>query len=98
MKFKREHKYVDLHHEERLYKEVVYDTRPGLELEDNVPKLNYLKKAGTSKVRNSFEYAKEIYEYAVPPEHKRKLDNVPNIHETDNMKDPYAYMKTATPE
>ena len=30
MKFKREHKYDLEHYEERLYKEVVYDTRPEL--------------------------------------------------------------------
>ena len=28
MKYKREHKYELQQHEERLYKEVIYDTRP----------------------------------------------------------------------
>jgi hypothetical protein len=56
LKYKREHKYELQQHEERLYKEVVYDTRP-----QNVPRyeeehrfMNPLKRAnkGGTRIRN----------------------------------------------
>lgn len=56
MKYKREHKYTLQQHEERLYKEVVYDTRPGNlpSYEQEFRAANPLKKAGRggTRIRN----------------------------------------------
>lgn len=44
MKFKREHKYELLKHEEQLYKEVMYDMRPEKAENDEIVSMNPLKK------------------------------------------------------
>jgi hypothetical protein len=63
MRYKREHKYVTKNHEERLYKEVVYDTRPGnlATEEEEFRFMNPLKRAskGGVGIRNINESAQQ---------------------------------------
>mgnify|MGYP000509949047 CR=1 FL=1 len=61
MKFKREHKYEVKMHEERLYKEVVYDTRVNASEVEEKLIMNPLKKArrgGSGRIRNLVETAR----------------------------------------
>ena len=60
MRFKREHTYKLEMYEERLYKEVVYDTRQNLDTHEVKVLANPLKKARVpSKYRNMTELAQE---------------------------------------
>ncbi len=60
MRYKREHQYKLEKYEERLYKEVVYDTRPETIYDEIKVSANPLKKAKLpSKIRNMSEMAKE---------------------------------------
>ena len=61
IKFKREHQYEILKHEEQLYKEVMYDMRPTVTQDEELA-MNPLKKAKyAGKIRNS----REIYDAAL---------------------------------
>lgn len=65
MKFKREHKYTIEKYEEQLYKEVLYDLRPGLIGDDDFKITNPLKKAKyPSKIRNIEETSMEALNMA----------------------------------
>ena len=56
MRFKREHQYNLEKYEERLYKEVIYDTRPDLANDEVKVLSNPLKKARLpTKIRNMAE-------------------------------------------
>lgn len=58
MRYKREHKYSLEKYEERLYKEVVYDTRGDLPVDEVKVLANPLKKARLpTKIRNMTEFA-----------------------------------------
>lgn len=58
MRFKREHIYKLEKFEERLYKEVIYDTRPDVNNDEIKVIANPLKKAKyPSKIRNLHEAA-----------------------------------------
>lgn len=59
MRFKREHQYTLEKYEERLYKEVIYDARPNMDLDEVKVLANPLKKAKVpTKIRNIDEAAK----------------------------------------
>ena len=60
MRFKREHQYKVEKHEERLYKEVIYDARPDTNPEEVYLYMNPLKKAKfPSRFRNLNEAAEK---------------------------------------
>lgn len=60
MRFKREHTYNLEKYEERLYKEVIYDTRPNTDMNEERILGNPLKKASApSRIRNMTEAALE---------------------------------------
>ena len=60
MRFKREHTYTLEKYEERLYKEVIYDTRPDQYAEEIQVNVNTLKKAKLpTRIRNMSEMALE---------------------------------------
>lgn len=53
MRFRREHEYKLEKHEERLYKEVVYDMRVEVDNDEQIVYSNPLKKAkAPSRIRN----------------------------------------------
>lgn len=60
MRFKREHTYKLEKFEERLYKDVIYDTRPDINNDEIRVFANPLKKAKyPSRIRNMHEAAME---------------------------------------
>ena len=77
MRFKREHQYTLERYEERLYKEVIYDARPNMELDEIYVVANPLKKAKVpSKIRNITEAAKEGLKAARWPIHPQRQHRV----------------------
>lgn len=95
MRFKREHQYTLEKYEERLYKEVIYDARPGLELDEVKVLANPLKKAkAPSRIRNMEEAARAGLKAAHWPIHPQRPHRVQNMHEPSNSKvvDPYHWM------
>lgn len=70
MRFKREHVYKLEKFEERLYKEVVYDTRPNLDNEEVRLLSNPMKKAKMpTKIRNMHQTAIDARSIARWPIH-----------------------------
>ena len=77
MRFKREHEYKVEKYEERLYKEVVYDTRPDLDMDGVSLDANPLKKARMpSKIRNMHDFAKDAAKLARWPIHPKRPHKV----------------------
>ena len=76
MKFKREHNYQLKQYEERLYKEVVYDTRKANTPteEEEFKFMNPLKRAnkGGTRIRNINELAQKAQEIAQAPTYQRR--------------------------
>jgi hypothetical protein len=95
MRYKREHTYRLEKYEERLYKEVVYDTRPDIQNDEVKVLQNSLKKAKVpTKIRNFAETAKEGLKMARWPIHPRRSHKVENMHEPSTSKiiDPYHWI------
>jgi len=95
MRYKREHTYKLEKYEERLYKEVVYDTRPDIQNDEVKVLQNSLKKAKVpTKIRNFAETAKEGLKMARWPIHPRRPHKVENMHEpsTSKLIDPYHWI------
>ncbi len=95
LKYKREHKYELQQHEERLYKEVVYDTRP-----QNVPRyeeehrfMNPLKRAnkGGTRIRNLNEVSAKAQQLAVAPGYQRRITTT--VVQGEKVNDPYDYFR-----
>jgi hypothetical protein len=98
MRFKREHTYKLEKFEERLYKEVIYDTRPDLATDEVKVLANPLKKAKyPSKIRNMAEAALEGQKIARWPIHPQRIHRVNNMHEpsTSKMVDPYHWIQVS---
>jgi len=81
-------------YEEQLYKEVVYDARPGDYPEEHEQMLNPLKAGKASTIRNVDKIAKEAFAAANPPEHPKKIATVRTPHE--EFKDPYEWLRRAS--
>ena len=100
MKFKREHTYELKQYEERLYKEVVYDTRKANTPteEEEFKFMNPLKRAnkGGTRIRNINELAQKAQEIAVAPTYQRRLILVGHVgkKQSDKIYDPYEYFRT----
>lgn len=95
MKFKREHQYTLERYEERLYKEVIYDARPNMEMDEVFVLHNPLKKAKIpSKIRNMNEAAQEGQKIARWPIHPQRPHKITNMHEptTAKLVDPYHWV------
>jgi hypothetical protein len=96
MRFKREHEYKLEKYEERLYKEVIYDTRPQVDPEGEKVLGNPLKKARMpTKIRNVNETAQEALKIARWPIHPARQYKVQNMHEPAGSKlhDPYHWVQ-----
>jgi len=101
MRFKREHTYTLEKYEERLYKEVIYDTRPDQYAEEIQVNVNTLKKAKLpTRIRNMSEIALEGQKLARWPIHPARSHKVQNMHEPTNSKivDPYHWVQTMSQE
>ncbi len=95
MRFKREHNYKLEKYEERLYKEVIYDTRADQYAEEIKVNVNTLKKAKMpSRIRNMTEAAIEGQKIARWPIHPARPHKLQNMHEPTNTKivDPYHWI------
>lgn len=95
MKYKREHKYELQQHEERLYKEVIYDTRPLDEptYEEEHKFMNPLKRAnkGGTRIRNLNEVSAKAQQLAVAPGYQRRMTTT--IVDGEKVHDPYDYFR-----
>lgn len=100
MKFKREHTYDLKQYEERLYKEVVYDTRKANTPteEEEFKFMNPLKRAnkGGTRIRNINQLAKQGQEIAVAPSYQRRPTLVGQVgsKSADKIYDPFDYFRS----
>jgi pyruvate-formate lyase-activating enzyme len=101
MRFKREHTYTLEKYEERLYKEVIYDTRQDQYAEEISVNVNTLKKAKLpTRIRNINQAAQEAQTIARWPIHPKRPYKVQNMHEptTSKLNDPYHWVREMTAE